>query len=52
MLKVTGRSNSTTYRPVSAKSCIIGPSVTGMLVAEATRPPEPTMRCWTWSQAQ
>ena len=30
MLNVTGRSNSTTYRPVSAKSCIIGPSGTGM----------------------
>ena len=51
-LNVTGRSNSTTYLPVSAKSCIIGPSGTGMSVVRVTVPVGSTTTCWTWSQAQ
>ena len=51
-LKVTGRSNSTMKVSLIAKSCIIGPSVTGMSVVRLTRPLESTTMCWTWSHSQ
>ena len=47
MLKVTGKSKSTTYLSVRAKSCIIGLCGSGMLVVLATRPSPPMTTCWT-----
>ena len=47
MLNVTGRSNRTTYRSVSAKSCIIGPSGTGMFAVRMTWPAASMTTCWT-----